>query len=102
MFCFGSFTGGVNAFDLGFCIWDLGLELCFCEFVVRALAFGIKLFQECQKTKQSGAVGGFGNELLHLSFLVDLFRSPRNPPIVFCFSFLFLNSKFASVWDSGI
>jgi hypothetical protein len=27
-------------------------------------------------------VGGFGSELLHRTFLVDLPRSPRNPPFV--------------------
>ena len=26
--------------------------------------------------------GGFGSELLHRTFLVDLSRSPRNPPFV--------------------
>ena len=28
------------------------------------------------------AVGGFGSELLHRTFLVDFSRSPRNPPCV--------------------
>ena len=36
----------LDAFDLGFGFWDLGLELCFGECVVRVWAFGIQLFQE--------------------------------------------------------
>ena len=92
----------LDAFDLGFGIWDLGLELCFGEFVARAWAFGIKSFQECQKTKQSGAVGGFGNELLHLLFLVDLFAHPATLQLLFYSHFVFLISNSASVWDWGI
>ena len=43
--------GDLDAFALGFEIWDLGLELCVGEFVVRAWAFGNQSFQECQKNK---------------------------------------------------
>ena len=34
------------------------------------------------------AVGGFGSELLHRTFLVDFSRSPRNPPCVDCVLFV--------------
>ena len=71
--------------DSEFGMWDL--EVCFGEFVACVWELLITSFQNARLTKQSVAVGGFGNELLHLTFLVHLSRSPRNPPFVFCFGF---------------
>ena len=74
--------------DSKFGIWVWSCALVSLLFVPGHLA--INHSRNVRKTKQSGAVGGFGNELLYLSFLVDFFRSPRKPPIVFCFSFWLL------------
>ena len=71
--------------DSEFGIWVWSCALVSVWFVSGHLGFNCS--RNDRKAKQSGAVGGIGNELLHLSFLADLFRSPRNPPIVFCFSF---------------
>ena len=104
-------SGSVSDFDLGLwvgfwfviSIWGVG----FVWLGIRNLGFGIwrcalvslllvsgncwlHRSRNARLTKQSVAVGGFGNELLHLTFLVDLSRSPRNPPFVFCFGFWIL------------
>ena len=70
--------------DSEFWIWVWSCALVSVWFVPGHL--GLNRSMNVRKTKQSGAVGGFGNELLHLSFLFDIFRSSRDPPIVFLFS----------------
>ena len=82
---------GVGFFWLG--IRNLGFGIWRCALVSLLLVSGncwLHRSRNARLTKQSVAVGGFGNELLHLTFLVDLSRSPRNPPFVFCFGFWIL------------